>query len=643
MRAEPPDVGARSISRPARRTAAASARGWPCCLAALRCRRGSASRSSCRGRAVALGVGARSSARRCGHRRATHQRRSWIAQSGSQALVRRDLAALARRRRLPRHRRAGRLALSLARGAGGAGARPAAVGQDHRGDRPGAARAPGPAVSTSTKPDVLRRDRRGALAARAACGCLTRPAHEPGAGGESAALVAGRSARATWDGALLMARAMVTGAGVGAARPTQSHWAKRAQALLAPLLHAAALDGRGIDDGGRLGAAPRARRARHRCSSASRASTGVRRRWSGCRTPRRGSAPRSSPPPPTRWTPTPVAGALAAAERSELRRRRVRALAATRSTSTRPPSSRRSPRRWSAGCWPRSAARPTTPTAPASSDGRVLFALDEVGEHRAARRAAADRLRRRRARPRAARRLPGPQPGPRALGHGRRRVPDPVRVKADPARDRRRHRRSRRSRSRWASTTARWSPPTGGGRGSARTCSAGHSPRSPTTISTQRQRVLSPGEIANIPAGHALHLDGVALGAARAHPRPPRRAVAHAHPASRTARQVVDAATPAETAAVRLRRPGRAGTSWGRLRPSAPQCVECVPGGWGRLAGRQRPTEVRVVLTVAKVTAGGGRRLRRVPGGPGAADGAGRLLPQGRRAGRGAGTVGGGR
>ena len=30
-----------------------------------------------------------------------------------------------------------------------------------------------------------------------------------------------------------------------------------------------------------------------------------------------------------------------------------------------------------------------------------------------------------------------------------------------------------------------------------------------TTYSTQRQRVLSPGEVANIPAGKALHLDGV--------------------------------------------------------------------------------------------------------------------------------------
>ena len=36
-------------------------------------------------------------------------------------------------------------------------------------------------------------------------------------------------------------------------------------------------------------------------------------------------------------------------------------------------------------------------------------------------------------------------------------------------------------------------------------------PGSPTrtrTVSTQRTRVLSPGEIAGIPAGRALHLDG---------------------------------------------------------------------------------------------------------------------------------------
>lgn len=34
-------------------------------------------------------------------------------------------------------------------------------------------------------------------------------------------------------------------------------------------------------------------------------------------------------------------------------------------------------------------------------------------------------------------------------------------------------------------------------------------PTRSTTYSTQRTRVLSPGEVANIPAGRALHLDGV--------------------------------------------------------------------------------------------------------------------------------------
>jgi len=34
-------------------------------------------------------------------------------------------------------------------------------------------------------------------------------------------------------------------------------------------------------------------------------------------------------------------------------------------------------------------------------------------------------------------------------------------------------------------------------------------PHTSRTVSTQRTRVLSPGELANIPAGRALHLDGV--------------------------------------------------------------------------------------------------------------------------------------
>jgi type IV secretory pathway TraG/TraD family ATPase VirD4 len=48
-----------------------------------------------------------------------------------------------------------------------------------------------------------------------------------------------------WDGAVVMARAMT--ANVGAGTQDRSHWASRAQALLGPLLHAAAVHGRGID------------------------------------------------------------------------------------------------------------------------------------------------------------------------------------------------------------------------------------------------------------------------------------------------------------------------------------------------------------------------------------------------------------
>jgi hypothetical protein len=45
-----------------------------------------------------------------------------------------------------------------------------------------------------------------------------------------------------------------------------------------------------------------------------------------------------------------------------------------------------------------------------------------------------------------------------------------------------------------------------GGRGSLVPFAGGVS----HTTSTQRQRVLSPGEIANLPTGHGLHLDGLA-------------------------------------------------------------------------------------------------------------------------------------
>lgn len=55
------------------------------------------------------------------------------------------------------------------------------------------------------------------------------------------------SAAVSWDGALMMARAMVSGARVGAGTTDQTHWSKRASALLAPLLQAAAIGGLGVD------------------------------------------------------------------------------------------------------------------------------------------------------------------------------------------------------------------------------------------------------------------------------------------------------------------------------------------------------------------------------------------------------------
>jgi type IV secretion system protein VirD4 len=102
----------------------------------------------------------------------------------------------------------------------------------------------GAAVSTSTKPDVLA----ATIAARSRVG---RVWHFDPTGAESlAAAEALRwspvTAAGSWDGALLMARAMVGGARVGAGTTDQTHWSRRAVALLAPLLHAAAISGRDV-------------------------------------------------------------------------------------------------------------------------------------------------------------------------------------------------------------------------------------------------------------------------------------------------------------------------------------------------------------------------------------------------------------
>ncbi|HET7523233.1 MAG TPA: type IV secretory system conjugative DNA transfer family protein, partial [Acidimicrobiales bacterium] len=106
--------------------------------------------------------------------------------------------------------------------------------------------APGPVIATSTKLDLMT----ATLSARSdgrrwlldpTGSVLSDP---PGVTRLRWSPVSGAS---TWDGALLMARSMT-----GAARPhgrsgESAHWTERAEALLAPLLHAASIKGVGMD------------------------------------------------------------------------------------------------------------------------------------------------------------------------------------------------------------------------------------------------------------------------------------------------------------------------------------------------------------------------------------------------------------
>jgi len=105
--------------------------------------------------------------------------------------------------------------------------------------------APGAVVSTSTKPDVLRatapgRGRGGPCLLYDPSGTVETPV------GVARVRWSPVTGCARWDDALLVARALV-----GSTRPSGGrdgdvgldHWTERAQALLAPVLHAAAVDG----------------------------------------------------------------------------------------------------------------------------------------------------------------------------------------------------------------------------------------------------------------------------------------------------------------------------------------------------------------------------------------------------------------
>jgi type IV secretory pathway TraG/TraD family ATPase VirD4 len=108
--------------------------------------------------------------------------------------------------------------------------------------------APGAAVSTSTKPDVMR----ATMRARAELGEVW--LFDP-AGGEQEPPNGVRrlrwspvAAAGTWGQALVMARAMTASTKPGAGTTNESHWSERAAALLAPLLHAAHITGKPIED-----------------------------------------------------------------------------------------------------------------------------------------------------------------------------------------------------------------------------------------------------------------------------------------------------------------------------------------------------------------------------------------------------------
>ena len=86
-------------------------------------------------------------------------------------------------------------------------------------------------------------DGRGPSRPSAAAGCSTRAARSPSPAGVTRLRWSPVASAATWDESLVLARAMA-----GAARPDgrvgdSAHWTERAEALLAPLLHAAHLAG----------------------------------------------------------------------------------------------------------------------------------------------------------------------------------------------------------------------------------------------------------------------------------------------------------------------------------------------------------------------------------------------------------------
>ena len=105
--------------------------------------------------------------------------------------------------------------------------------------------APGPVVATSTKPDVITWTR-AERASLGRCWLLDPTGTVPLPPGVEQLRWSPVAAAARWDGALVVAQAMVGAARPDARRGESAHWVERAEATLAPLLHAAALAGTGM-------------------------------------------------------------------------------------------------------------------------------------------------------------------------------------------------------------------------------------------------------------------------------------------------------------------------------------------------------------------------------------------------------------
>ena len=103
--------------------------------------------------------------------------------------------------------------------------------------------AAGPVLSTSTKRDCMEVTL-GARAQLGRCWLFDPTGTVPAPPGVCRLGWSPVTASRTWDGAVAMARAMVAGSRAVAGLVDGNHWSERAEALLAPLLYAAALDER---------------------------------------------------------------------------------------------------------------------------------------------------------------------------------------------------------------------------------------------------------------------------------------------------------------------------------------------------------------------------------------------------------------